>query len=253
MPVAAAAAPARMADDPAHALLAVQEVDSALDRVAHRRRTLSERVALTEAGAAAEAVASELAATERRAGELAEEIRRREDEVAANEARVASLEATLDSGSGGSPRDLAAMADEVQSVRRRIRSLEDGLLDLLEEAEGTGTAQAELRRGRDERAVDIQRASEALAAAEAALDAEEAELVPRRAQLVADVPHDLVATYDRLRARLDGVAVAPLEGSRCGGCHLTLPATELDALRHAPPGAIVRHEECGRILVRPAS
>jgi predicted nucleic acid-binding Zn-ribbon protein len=125
------------------------------------------------------------------------------------------------------------------------------LLDLMEEAEGTTGASTELRRRRDERAGEVERAAEALAAAEAALDAEEAELVPRRTQLVEGVAPDLLATYDRLRAHLGGVAVAPLEGGRCGGCHLTLPATELDALRHAPPGTVVRHEECGRILVRP--
>jgi uncharacterized protein len=237
--------------DPVHALLALQEVDSALDRVAHRRRTLPERRALADAEAAVEAVTGELAATGRRADELATEIRRREDEVAANEARAAALEATLDSGSGGSPRDLTAMADEVSGIRRRVRSLEDALLDLLEEAETTGATRSELQHQRDERAAAAGTAAEAVAAADAELDADEAALVPQRAALLDGIPEDLLASYERLRARLGGVAVAPLEGNRCGGCHLTLPATELDALRHAPPDAVVRHEECGRILVRP--
>jgi uncharacterized protein len=239
-----------MADDPVHALLAVQEVDSALDRLAHRRRTLPERRALAEAEAAADDVTGALAAATRRADELASEIRRREDEVAANEARAAALEATLDSGAGGSPRDLAAMADEVQGIRRRVRTLEDALLDLLEEAETTDATSSELRHARDEQSAAVAAAAEAVAAAEAELDAEEAELVPQRRSLRAGLPADLLATYERLRARLGGIAVAPLEGDRCGGCHLTLPATELDALRHAPPDAVVRHEECGRILVR---
>jgi predicted nucleic acid-binding Zn-ribbon protein len=251
-PVEAGAGPARRMTDPAHALLALQETDSALDRLAHRRQTLPERRALTDAEARATAVAGELAATERRADELAAEIRRREDEVAANEARAASLEQALDSGTGGSPRDLAAMADEVQGIRRRIRVLEDALLELLEEAETVGGTQSELRQVRDERHAEVTQAAARLEAVEAELVAEEAELVSQRAERAAGLAPDLLATYDRLRARLDGVAVAPLEGARCGGCHLTLPATELDALRHAPPDALVRHEECGRILVRPA-
>jgi predicted nucleic acid-binding Zn-ribbon protein len=240
-----------MADDPVHALLGVQEVDSALDRLAHRRRTMPERRALAEAEAAADAVTAELDATTRRAEELAGEIRRREDEVAANEARAAALEATLDSGSGGSPRDLTAMADEVQSIRRRVSTLEDALLELLEEAETAGTTTAQLQRVRDERSTAVSSAAEAVAAVDAELDAEEAELVPRRTALREGIPAELLATYERLRSHLGGVAVAPLDGDRCSGCHLTLPATELDALRHAPPGTVVRHEECGRILVRP--
>jgi predicted nucleic acid-binding Zn-ribbon protein len=248
----AAAGPARRMTDPAHALLALQETDSALDRVAHRRQTLPERRALADAEVRATAVADELAAAERRAEELATEIRRREDEVAANEARAASLEQSLDSGSG-SPRDLAAMADEVSGIRRRIRVLEDALLDLLEEAETVGGTQADLRLVRDERHVEVARASALLQEVEAELAAEEAGLRPAREAQAGDVTPELLATYERLRARLGGVAVAPLEGGRCGGCHLTLPATELDALRHAPPDALVRHEECGRILVRPAT
>jgi predicted nucleic acid-binding Zn-ribbon protein len=239
-----------MADDPVHALLAVQEVDSALDRLAHRRRTMPERRALAEAEAAVASVSAELDTATRRADELGAEIRRREDEVAANEARAAALEATLDSGAGGSPRDLAAMADEVQGIRRRVSMLEDALLELLEEAETLGTTTAQLRRVRDERSAAVASTTDAVAAVDAELDVEEAELVPRRAALREGIPADLLATYERLRSHLGGVAVAPLDGDRCSGCHLTLPATELDALRHAPPGTVVRHEECGRILVR---
>jgi hypothetical protein len=248
--VVGAAAPP-MADDPVRALLAVQEIDTALDRLAHRRATSPERRALVGAEGAVGAVAGELASADRRADELAGEIRRREDEVAAGEARVATLESRLASGSGA-PRDLAAMADEADAVRGRVGSVEDVLLELLEEAETTAAVQADLGRARDERAAEVARAADALAAVEAELAAEESELVAQRAAAVDGVPAGLLTTYERLRARLGGVAVAVLDGTRCSGCHLTIPATELDALRHAAPGAVVQHEECGRILVPPA-
>jgi predicted nucleic acid-binding Zn-ribbon protein len=241
-----------MADDPLRALLRLQDADLDLDRLGHRRRTLPERDALAREQAVVAAVEGELATVAGRADELAKEIRRREDEVAANEARVASLEATLASGGGGAPRDVAAIADEVASIRRRVRMLEDQLLDLLEEAETTAATRSGLERRRDEGGAVVARQASAVADIEAELDAEEARTVPQRAALAAALPADLLATYERLRARLGGVAVATLEGNRCGGCHLTLPATELDALRRAPADAIVRHEECGRILVRPA-
>jgi predicted nucleic acid-binding Zn-ribbon protein len=59
-----------------------------------------------------------------------------------------------------------------------------------------------------------------------------------------------MARYERLRAKLDGVAVARLEGDLCLGCHVSLPAMEVDAIRHAPPDVVAVHEDCGRILVR---
>ena len=77
-----------------------------------------------------------------------------------------------------------------------------------------------------------------------------AELAAREAA-AADVPADLAALYEQLRARLDGVAAAPLVNGRCGGCHLALPATEVARLRKEPPETLVRCEQCERILVRP--
>jgi predicted nucleic acid-binding Zn-ribbon protein len=46
------------------------------------------------------------------------------------------------------------------------------------------------------------------------------------------------------------VGAARVVGSSCGGCHLTLPATELDRIRRAEPDALVTCDQCGRILVR---
>ncbi len=89
-----------------------------------------------------------------------------------------------------------------------------------------------------------------MAQAEAAIDAELADLGRRRAELAELVPDDLRATYDRLRARLGGVAVARLVGNHCDGCHLTLSAVELDRIRHLPDTELVTCDHCGRILVR---
>ncbi|MDQ1445435.1 MAG: C4-type zinc ribbon domain, partial [Acidimicrobiaceae bacterium] len=43
---------------------------------------------------------------------------------------------------------------------------------------------------------------------------------------------------------------AKLVGSNCSGCHLSLPATELDRIRHGSPDQVVFCDQCGRILVR---
>jgi predicted nucleic acid-binding Zn-ribbon protein len=92
---------------------------------------------------------------------------------------------------------------------------------------------------------------ERLAAAEAVVDREIAELTEQRTAAASSVPADLLASYERLRGRLDGIGAARLIGSRCSGCHLTLPATELDRLKRAPADAVIYCDSCGRILVRP--
>ena len=82
------------------------------------------------------------------------------------------------------------------------------------------------------------------------VDAELAAVVADRDAIANEIPEDMLATYERLRKQLGGVAVARLEGNQCKGCHVSLPAMEVDAIRHAGPDDVITHEECGRILVR---
>jgi predicted nucleic acid-binding Zn-ribbon protein len=58
-----------------------------------------------------------------------------------------------------------------------------------------------------------------------------------------------VQRYEQLRARHGGVAIARLEGSRCGGCHLDLSTAELNELRSLGSGELAECPNCGRLLV----
>ena len=91
----------------------------------------------------------------------------------------------------------------------------------------------------------------AVAEGQAAVDRDLAAALEARAQAAASIPPEVGDLYERLRTRLGGVAAAPLVNGRCGGCHLALPATEIDRLRKELPDTLVRCEQCERILVRP--
>jgi hypothetical protein len=90
----------------------------------------------------------------------------------------------------------------------------------------------------------------AVAEAQAGVDRELSDEVAAREVAAADIPAELATLYEQLRAHLGGIAAAPLVNGRCGGCHLALPATEIDRLRKEPAETLVRCEQCSRILVR---
>ncbi|MDQ5975513.1 MAG: uncharacterized protein QG661_2722, partial [Actinomycetota bacterium] len=75
-------------------------------------------------------------------------------------------------------------------------------------------------------------------------------VVVERAALVEGIPADLLSLYDKIRADHGGIGAAPLHRGRCEGCRMVLPPNEIEALRAAPPDAVLRCEECRRILVR---
>ena len=90
----------------------------------------------------------------------------------------------------------------------------------------------------------------AVAEGEAEIDAELSTLRAERQQMFDHVPPDLARHYETLRTRFGGTGAARLVGQRCGGCHLQLPAVELERIKRLPDDAVVTCEQCGRILVR---
>ena len=87
-------------------------------------------------------------------------------------------------------------------------------------------------------------------AAAAELTAQQQQSRAERDKLAADIPADLLALYERLRAQLGGVGVGALHQKRCGGCQLNVGASELARFATAPTDEVLRCEECNRILVR---
>lgn len=231
-------------------LLQVQEHDTRLDQLRHRRATLPERGSLAaQQQAIGEHDRSTRSVQEQR-DTVGREQKRLEDEVAIVEAKAADVDTTLYSGTVTSPRELQGFQDDLQSLRRRQRRLEDEVLGFMEQLE---PLDAELGRRAATRAELVSRAdqlAEDLRAAESEVDAEIQRVEAERSTAAGPLPADLIDRYERLRKQHDGVAVAPLVGNSCGGCHLTLSAVEVDRIKHEPPDALIFCEECGRLLVR---
>ncbi len=231
-------------------LLALQGIDLTIDQIHHRMTHLPERAARDEH---LQVVRDHDVATEAvraRRDELGREQKRLEDDVALVEDKATSVDAKLYSGTVTSPKELQAFQEDVEALRRRQRQLEDGVLEVMEQVEPVDADLAQRaaeRAGLDQRGAELEAA---LASAEEHLAADLADAEAARAATAAGIDDDLLARYERLRRDLGGIAVAPLTGSSCGGCHLQLSAVEIDRIRHEPPDAWVFCEECGRLLVR---
>jgi predicted nucleic acid-binding Zn-ribbon protein len=230
-------------------LLDVQAHDTSADQLEHRSRTLPERAELDDVLAAVTRLDATLAEVDERRGELTRGQKRLEDEIASLGEKAELAEKRLYSGSINVPRELQALQDDIEHIRARIRHLEDRDLEVMEELEPVDAERAGLLA---QRATLDARSTELLAAiaeAEAEIDAELSTVRTGRERAAASVPSELLSEYERLRSRLGGIAVARLNGSNCGGCHLTLSAVEIDRIKSLDPDEPVHCEECGRLLV----
>ena len=233
-----------------HRLLDVQDRDVTLDQLRHRRDTLADRAALASGEAALAALDRELATVQAQLHEIELAQKTLEDEVAGLDAKSDAETKKLNSGAITAPREIQALSDEVDALARRKRTLEDREIELMEQAEPLTERVEHLSGQRATTLAEVERLRAAVAEQEAAIDADASRVRTEREAAAAELDADLLSRYEKLRAKLGGVAVARLQGDLCTGCHVSLPAVELDQLRHAPADAIVTHEECGRILVR---
>jgi uncharacterized protein len=90
----------------------------------------------------------------------------------------------------------------------------------------------------------------ALQEAEGDAAKELAALEAERAAAAAEIEASVLAQYEQLRKRLDGIAVARVHGGVCTGCHLSLSAADADRFNRLAPGEHYTCEECGRLLIR---
>jgi predicted nucleic acid-binding Zn-ribbon protein len=230
-------------------LLDLQERDLALDRLRHRLATLPERATVATTTALVAALAAEITKVAAERDEVAAVERRLDDEAGSIAAAAAAAEQKLYSGEISSPKELQALQADVEQLRRHQRQVEDRQLATMEQREPLDARVAELEVGHASAEADLAAARDALGAAEAAIDAEVTDETAARAAVAGPISPDLVAVYERCREKGNGVGAARLVGGTCQGCHLTVPSTEVDVIRHAPADQVSYCDNCGCILV----
>ena len=231
-------------------LLTLQTHDSAADRLRHRKATLPERAELEAKRAAhAELEARRAEVSERRDAELREE-RRLDDEVRTLEAKAKAVDSKMYSGTVSSPKELQAMQADVEQLQRQAREREDEELEVLVRREELDGEVAEIEAAQGALSAEMETLLAAVATQEREIDAELAVEEGARAALAPGIPETTLRLYEQIRAGNRGVGAARLVGMNCQACHLALPATEVDRIRHLPADALARCEHCGAILVR---
>jgi len=233
-------------------LLDLQALDRALDQLAHRRRTLPELAEIDRLERLVQAGRDDVVRAETEASDLARETKKYEDEITQVRTRKARNDERLASGAITQAKQLEDLQHENASLERRQSDLEDRELEVMEKAEAVQEVLDRLLGGRAEHLAAVEQAGVGRDAAWAEIDAELARATAERATVAAELPADLLALYERIRAAEGGVGAGEITRGRCGGCRLDLMGNEKADIRAAAPDQVLRHEECGRIMVRTA-
>jgi predicted nucleic acid-binding Zn-ribbon protein len=238
-----------MSDGEFDDLFVLQEHDLALDRLKHRHETLPERVTVTEAEALAATITAQLADVRSARDGVARREKALDDEASSLRTKADEIERKMYSGEISSPKELQAMQAEVEQLRRHQNTLETSELELMEEREPLDADVDRLAAEDTTVAARLAEARARLASADAEVKGEARAELAIRQELAGRLDPKLVAEYERCRSLTHGTGVARLVGLTCQSCHLSIPSTEAERIRHAPPGAIEHCDNCGAILV----
>lgn len=231
-------------------LLDLQRVDSAIDRLSQRKADLPEQRTVDSLAAELEGARATHAAKQEELDAIAHDQSRFESEVQMIDDKIKLESNRLYGGDITSPKELATIQAELDSLRRRKNHLEDQDLEVMERRETFEKDLSVLA----ERVAELQtRWEEAIRARDAAaveISNELAKNTTERASIRPGIPEEMLEVYEELRPKKGGVAAAALEGGVCRGCGVSMSPMALDTIKRGDEGVIVRCENCRRILVR---
>ncbi|MFT4029588.1 MAG: hypothetical protein QM675_06900 [Protaetiibacter sp.] len=230
-------------------LLELQEHDTRLQQLEHRLRTLPELARLAELTAAGETLRRDIAAQAGALEDAQAELGRIESDVAVVEARIARDRERLATSS--SVKDVQALEQELAALGHRRDELEEIELVVMEKVEGLETALASIRLQLEAHEAEAAETAAARDAAAAAIESDRARVAADRAAVAARIPAELLALYEKQRARY-GVGASHLRAGVSSASGVALNGTDLGLVRSAAPDEVLLCPDSNAILVRTA-
>jgi predicted nucleic acid-binding Zn-ribbon protein len=217
----------------------------------HKSRTLPARAQLAEVQTKLPVAADAAALLGAQLDDLEREIARIEAEIEQVRNRVTKDRDLLEGGNV-TAQVLENLQHELETLARRQGELEEGELEVLEQAETLGSQRAAALAIEAELIAERDEIQQQIDAAVAEIDADKNEVATQRTALVVGLPADLVALYDKISADIGAAGAAKMQHRRCQGCQMELVPTEINRIRDAAEDEVLRCEECRRILIRTA-
>jgi len=228
-------------------LLELQALDTKLNQLGHRANTLPELTTIVALSAERDALRSTVGEQSGAWEDAQLELKRTEADVAVVEARVTRDKGRLQASS--SVKDVAALEQELAALAKRQSDLEDIELAVMETADERAATLAASRAALDALEARIVEASAARDLALAELDVEREHAAATRSEIAGNVPDDLLALYEKQRARY-GVGASLLRGGVSSASGVTLNSSDMVTVRAAAPDDVLLCPDSSAILVR---
>lgn len=230
-------------------LLDLQALDTKLQQLDHRAKALPEHAVLVDLAKQSETIRATFAEQSGAWEDAKIELSRVESDVAVVEARIARDTERLQGSS--SVKDVAAFEQEITALKKRQNDLEEIELTVMEKLDEAEKAVASTRAQLDALQDQVAAAEATRDAALGTLDSERTNATANRRTIEGKVPADLLALYEKQRARY-GAGASHLRGGVSTASGVKLNSHDMQLVRAAAPDDVLLCPESSAILVRTA-
>ena len=230
-------------------LLDLQDLDTAIARLGHERRSLPVLAQIAELSGRADDLRDELVLATSAAGDARRALTKAEADVEQVRSRAARNQERLDSGEGLS-RELLALQEEIEHLAGRQAALEETELEAMENAEQADERVSALQAQSASVATDLESLGAERDAAFTRIDADLEARTAERDELAATLPAALLDEYEAARRQTGGLGAVAVRGHRAEGVAVDFTLAEQSRIDTAAEDEILVSEDHGFILVR---
>ena len=230
--------------DQLETLRKLQALDGTLYRL--RRERLEKPRALEQVREAVREQEDRLKDAEERMKHLQLAQKRQELELQTREANVKKLQGQLYQLKTN--KEYTAMQQEISTLKADNSLLEEALLhgfDTIDQTVKERTAQQQQVMAAQER---LRQETARIEREVAVIEEQMGQLDRQRQQLIPAVPLPTLSMYERILSLREGLALVPMVGESCGGCHRRLPPQVVNEV--FLQASLVTCETCNRILYK---
>lgn len=147
-------------------------------------------------------------------------------------------------------RDMNAMEHEIARMSQRLTDLDDTQMEAEERLEAAEAAEQAMRDEASAISDDVEATKARFTDDMSDVEVELRGVIADRAALADRVPADLLAEYERSRARNGALAVVEVRSGQVIGAASDISPAELEQVRRAPDDQLYWAEETGQLVVR---
>lgn len=229
--------------NPAFHLYQLQKVDSQINSLEIRLKDVADQLKNDSEIKAATQALQEISSSLSAANLILQSI---EQKIQSKRNKLEQSESSLYAGNIKSPKELQDLQKEVASLKSVIAEYENEQMEqmmLIEQIEKDTI----IRKGQLNTAnAELEEKQKVLVEESRRIETQKSKLLTEREISLSQVPKQLILTYDELRKKKSGVAVARVEDQTCSICGTSLTPAECQAAKSSTN--IFTCSSCGRVL-----